>query len=49
MSRQLCRLLLGARGQSADADMAVGDVTFDAATLATLDASESRSNEVLIG
>ncbi|MGW4073010.1 aldo/keto reductase [Streptomyces asiaticus] len=32
-----------------EANMAVGDITFDAATLATLDAIESRSNEVPIG
>ncbi|MBA6434774.1 aldo/keto reductase [Streptomyces sp. GMR22] len=32
-----------------EANMAVGEITFDAATLATLDAIESRSNEVPIG
>ncbi|MGW5443680.1 aldo/keto reductase [Streptomyces asiaticus] len=32
-----------------EANMAVGGITFDAATLATLDAIESRSNEVPIG
>ncbi|MGV9851926.1 aldo/keto reductase [Streptomyces sp. NPDC003442] len=32
-----------------EANMAVGEITFDAATLATLDAVESRSNEVPIG
>ncbi|WP_413805018.1 aldo/keto reductase [Streptomyces sp. OE57] len=32
-----------------EANMAVGEITFDAATLATLDAIESRSNEAPIG
>jgi aryl-alcohol dehydrogenase-like predicted oxidoreductase len=32
-----------------ETNMAVGDITFDAATLATLDAIESRSSEVSIG
>ncbi|MFE3655812.1 aldo/keto reductase [Streptomyces sp. NPDC059165] len=32
-----------------EANMAVGEITFDAATLATLDAIESRSNEIPIG
>ncbi|MEU0436248.1 aldo/keto reductase [Streptomyces sp. NPDC006290] len=32
-----------------EANIAVGEITFDAATLATLDAIESRSNEVPIG
>ncbi|MBB5784527.1 aldo/keto reductase [Nonomuraea jabiensis] len=32
-----------------EANMAVGDITFDAATLATLDAVESRSSELLLG
>ncbi|MDW6064615.1 aldo/keto reductase [Streptomyces sp. FXJ1.4098] len=32
-----------------EANMAVGEITFDAVTLATLDAVESRSNEVPIG
>ncbi|MFE3324989.1 aldo/keto reductase [Streptomyces sp. NPDC059176] len=32
-----------------EANMAVGAITFDAATLATLDAIESRSNEIPIG
>jgi aryl-alcohol dehydrogenase-like predicted oxidoreductase len=32
-----------------EANMAVGDLTFDDATLARLDAVESRSNEVLLG
>jgi aryl-alcohol dehydrogenase-like predicted oxidoreductase len=32
-----------------EANMAAGEITFDAATLATLDAIESRSSEVPIG